>query len=60
MGYNRAEAKDTRLTKEQQRSRPITEKESNRWLETMENANRGIPANVKMIHVCDREGDMAN
>jgi hypothetical protein len=58
MGYNRAEAENTSLTREEQRNRPITEKESNRWLETMENANRGIPETVKIIHVCDRDGDM--
>jgi hypothetical protein len=59
-GYNRAEAKNTSRTREQRKNRPITEKESNRWLETMENANRGIPETVKMIHVCDREGDIAD
>jgi hypothetical protein len=58
MGYNRAEAKNTSLTREQQQNRPIREKESNRRLETMENANCGIPETVTMIHVCDREGDL--
>jgi hypothetical protein len=58
MGYNRAERKNTSLTREQQKNRPIEEKESNRWLTTMENSDGDIPAVIKVIHVCDREGDM--
>ncbi|MDR0553357.1 MAG: hypothetical protein LBG76_00960, partial [Treponema sp.] len=57
-GYNRKEAKNTTLTKEQQKNRPIAEKESSRRLTMMERANRGIPETVKLIHVCDREGDI--
>ena len=57
-GFNRKEAKNTSLTREQLKNRPIEEKESNRWLETMENADRDIPAAIKVLHVCDREGDM--
>ncbi|GMO39734.1 MAG: IS4-like element ISLpn5 family transposase [Treponemataceae bacterium] len=57
-GYNRKEAKNTSLTKEQRKNRPIAEKESNRRLTAMERANRGIPETVKLIHVCDREGDI--
>ena len=45
------------LTREQQKNRPIEEKESNRWLVTMGNADNGIPAAIKVIHVCDPEGD---
>jgi truncated hemoglobin YjbI len=40
------------------RNRPIEEKESNRWLETMENAERDIGDDIKILHVCDREGDI--
>jgi hypothetical protein len=53
-GYSRAEAKNAGLAGEQRKNRPITEKESRRWLETMENANRGIPETVKMIHMIAR------
>jgi hypothetical protein len=42
----------------QKRKRSIEEKESNRWLETMERSAAGIPPEIKVIHVCDREGDM--
>jgi hypothetical protein len=57
MGFNRAERKNTVLTREQQKNRPIEEKESNRWLETMENADRDIGDAIKILHICDREGD---
>jgi truncated hemoglobin YjbI len=40
MGFNRDERKNTALTREQQKNRPIQEKESRRWLERMENAER--------------------
>jgi hypothetical protein len=58
MGFNRRERKNTSLTREQQKNRPIEEKESNRWLATMENSGRDIPAAIKVLHVCDREGDI--
>jgi hypothetical protein len=49
--------KDERSASEKQR-RPIEEKESYRWLETMEEAAANAPENVKLIHICDREGDI--
>jgi hypothetical protein len=56
--YNRPEPKDTSLSKEQKKNRPIEEKESVRWLRMMENACSAIPESVKTVNVCDREGDM--
>jgi hypothetical protein len=56
--YNRPQAKDDTMTKEVKKNRPIEEKESNRWLVVMENACRNIPDEIKVINVCDREGDM--
>jgi len=38
--------------------RPIEEKESFKWLESMERSNKGIPAEIKVINVCDREADL--
>jgi len=49
--------KDGRSHSEKQK-RPIEEKESYRWLETMEEAAKNAPENVKLIHICDREGDI--
>jgi hypothetical protein len=60
MGYNRPEPREETLTKEQQKNRPIEEKESNRWLETMDTVGKSVGAETKVIHVCDREGDMAD
>jgi hypothetical protein len=53
----RPESKDPTPASEK-RKRSIEEKESNRWLETMERSVVGIPPEIKVIHVCDREGDM--
>jgi len=45
-------------THSEQRKRPIEEKESNRWLETMREAAENAPKGAKLIHVADREGDI--
>jgi hypothetical protein len=57
-GYNRSEAKDETASHESKKVRPIEEKESFRWLETLERSTAGIPRGVRVITVCDREGDM--
>jgi hypothetical protein len=57
-GFNREEAKDDSMTRDVKKNRPIEQKESNRWPFMMENVNRNIPENIKIIHVCDREGDI--
>jgi hypothetical protein len=57
-GYNRAEPKDETASRESKKVRPIEEKESFRWLETLERSTADIPEGVKVITVCDREGDM--
>jgi hypothetical protein len=56
--YTRPQAKDERKTHEAKKSRPITEKESYRWLETLGRSTEDIPEGIKVITVCDREGDM--
>jgi hypothetical protein len=57
MGFNRAGRTNTALTREQQKNRPIEEKESTRRLETMENADRDRGDAIKILRVCGREGD---
>ena len=42
----------------EKRSRPIKEKESYRWLETMKTAAENGPEGVTLIHIADREGDI--
>jgi hypothetical protein len=56
--YNRPEAKDETASHDSKKARPIEEKESWRWLETLERSTRDIPEGIKVITVCDREGDM--
>jgi hypothetical protein len=53
-GFNRAERKNTALTVERQKNRPIEKKESNQWLETIENADRATDDAIKILHICDR------
>jgi len=54
----REEAADKHLTKEEKRKRPIEEKESYRWIETMDIAVANAPKTAKLIHIADREGDI--
>ena len=37
---------------------PIEEKESYKWLETLESASAFLPEGTKAVHICDREGDI--
>jgi hypothetical protein len=46
------------MTKAEKRMRPIEEKESFRWLETMNIAAENAPKNVDLVHIADREGDI--
>jgi hypothetical protein len=48
------------MTAEEKKNRPIEKKESNRWLTMMENVCQKIPEEIKVINVCDREGEMAD
>jgi hypothetical protein len=59
-GYNREEPKDESASHDGKKTRPIEEKESFRWLETLERSTANIPEEVRAITVCDREGDMAD
>jgi len=54
--YNREQAKD--LTRK--KTRTLEEKESYRWVKTLNTSTAFLPEGVKVITVCDREGDMAD
>lgn len=56
--YTREIRKDASASHDKKKYRPIEEKESYRWLQAMENSHQGIGCESKVIHVCDREGDM--
>jgi hypothetical protein len=51
--YNLPEAKDESATHDSKKIRPIEEKESFRWLETLERSTLDIPKSIKVITVCD-------
>lgn len=54
----REEPADKRLTKAEKRIKPIEEKESYRWLETMNVAAANAPELAELVHTTDREGDI--
>ena len=56
--YNRAEAKDDSRSHESKKTRALEEKESFRWVQSLEASNASLPETVKVLNVCDREGDM--
>jgi hypothetical protein len=58
--YNRPESKDESISHNNKKKRTIEEKESFRWLEMMDKRVANIPEGVRVITVCDREGDMAD
>lgn len=53
----RTEAK-SHQSESEKKMRPIEEKESYRWIETLRESIKSIPSHVKAITVCDREGDI--
>lgn len=44
--------------KSDNKKRTIEEKESYKWLESMDNSNEGIPEKITVVNVCDREADI--
>jgi hypothetical protein len=54
----REKRKDDSKTKDQKRYHPIEEKESYRWLTTMEKVSEYLPIGIRHLHICDREGDI--
>jgi hypothetical protein len=55
--YETREEAKSPLTKTQKTARPIEEKESYRWIETLRDSTSIIPDDVNFITICDREGD---
>jgi len=53
----RPENKST-LSEWEKKSRPIEEKESYRWVETLRSSIELVPPEVETITICDREGDI--
>ncbi|MDR1985679.1 MAG: hypothetical protein LBP88_01750, partial [Treponema sp.] len=55
--YNGEESRDESASHESKKTRPIEEKERFRWQETLEWSTADIPSELKVITVCDGEGD---
>jgi hypothetical protein len=53
-------AKGLSQNHESKKTRALEEKESFRWVKSFETSTASIPEGVKVINVCDREGDMAD
>jgi len=45
-------------SKAQRKTRPIEEKESNKWLKALRHSLEGLPEGVQLVTVCDRESDI--
>ena len=58
MSYNREQAKDDSRSHASKKTRALEEKESYRWVKTLQTSTADMPEGVKVINVCDREGDM--
>jgi len=58
VSYNREQANSNSQTHDSKKVRPLEDKESYRWVKTYETSTFNLPEGVKVINVCDREGDM--
>jgi len=43
---------------DQRKEKATYEKESNKWLDTMDSSHAGVPAEIRTVTVCDRESDI--
>lgn len=51
-------APEERGKRTEKRQKPIEEKESYKWLKSMDNSQKGIPNDIRLVHVGDREADV--
>jgi hypothetical protein len=56
--YNRAQPHERTRSRESKKVRPLEEKESFRWVQTLGESTVELPCGVHIVTVCDREGDM--
>ena len=56
--WTRKVRSDTSVSRDKKKERSVEDKESYRWLKTMEASEKNISPEVKIIHICDRDGDM--
>jgi hypothetical protein len=58
MSYNRVQSKDDSRSHDSKKTRPLREKESCRWVQTLWESTSGLPDGMHTVTVCGREGDM--
>ncbi|MBC8080928.1 MAG: IS4 family transposase [Gorillibacterium sp.] len=51
-------ARDPEQRGKRKTNRPIEEKESNKWLQSMEASAHNFPRNIRLVHMGDREADL--
>jgi len=56
--YNREKPSDNARTHDSKKVRPLEEKESHRWVRTLGESTESLPEGIRVVTVCDREGDM--
>jgi len=56
--YNRPQPSDKTRTHDSKKNRPLEEKESYRWVQTLGESTGALPEGIRIVTVCDREGDM--
>jgi hypothetical protein len=58
--YNRPQASDKTRAHDSRKVRPLEEKESYRWVQTLGESISALPEGIRVVTVCGREGDMAD
>ena len=56
--YNREKPSDNARAHDSKKVRPLEEKESCRWVQTLGESTETMPEGINVVTVCDREGDM--
>jgi hypothetical protein len=49
---------EVEMTRDEKRKRPIEEKESYKWLKSVQQVQASSPDDTQVVHVCDAEGDI--
>jgi len=56
--YNRMQPSNNTLTHDSKKFRALADKESYRWVQALGESAEVLPEGIKVVTVCDREGDM--
>ena len=56
--FNRMQASNNTLTHDSKKLRTLADKESYRWVQALGESAEVLPEGMKVVTVCDREGDI--